>query len=91
MAYTSPTDYRPRKSVLDNVIKLQLNAGVAVQNLPFYGVYGRTADTQNADRGCRVLLGFSFRLGSRVDSADSAGIAYDFVGLLAGWNLKFDR
>ena len=89
MAYTSPTDYRPIKSVLDNVVKLLLNAGVAVQDLPFYGVFGRTADTQNARRGCRVLLGYSIQDGSSVLSDYSAGYARLNVGLLAGWNFKF--
>jgi hypothetical protein len=89
MGYTSPTDYRPIKSVLDNVIQLQLNHGVAVQDLPFYGVYGRTADTQNAVRGCRVLLGYSCKYGSDVRRDCSADNASSDVGLLAGWNLKF--
>jgi len=86
MKYTSPTDYHPIKSVLDNVIKLQLKHGVAVGNLPFYGVWGRTSDTENADRGCRVLLGLSNRDGSVVYNFFSAVFAVDGVGLLAGWN-----
>jgi hypothetical protein len=86
MKYSSPTDYRPIKNVLDNVIRLQLNNGAKVEDLPFYGIYGRTADTQNADRGCRVLLGFSGPHGSFVDGFFSADFAYYHVGLLAGWN-----
>ena len=87
MKYSSPTDYRPIKNVLDNVIRLQLNNGAKVEDLPFYGIYGRTADTQNADRGCRVLLGCSARNGSNVYPLYfSPDYAADDVGLLAGWN-----
>lgn len=84
--YSSPTDYRPIKNVLDNVIRLQLNNGAEVEDLPFDGIYGRTADTQNAVRGCRVLLGRSDRFGSVVCNHCSAVRASSAVGLLAGWN-----
>ena len=86
MKYSSPTDYRPIKNVLDNVIRLQLNNGAKVEDLPFYCIYGRTADTQNADRGCRVLLGNSNQNGSNVNNNYSADNANNNVGLLAGWN-----
>jgi hypothetical protein len=86
MKYSSPTDYRPIKNVLDNVIRLQLNNGANVEDLPFYGIYGRTADTQNAGRGCRVLLGDSDQHGSDVYGSFSAVHASNDVGLLAGWN-----
>jgi hypothetical protein len=85
MKYTSPTDYHPIRRVLDNVIKLQLKHGVGVENLPFHGVWGRTSDTENADRGCRVLLGDSRRAGSRVHYVGSADRAFSDAGLLAGW------
>jgi hypothetical protein len=91
MEYTSPRDYRPIKSVLDNVIKLQLKAGEKYYRLPFHRVYGRTADKQNADRGCRVLLGYSDLYGSNVYCDCPANSQRYNVGLLAGWNLKFDR
>jgi hypothetical protein len=86
MKYSSPTDSRPIGNVLDNVIKLHLDNGVNVDDLPFYGIFGRTADTQNADRGCRGLLGGSSQDGSRVLNGYPAGNAYDDVGLIAGWN-----
>ena len=86
LRYTSPTDYRPIKRVLDDVIKLQLRNSVQVRDLPFYGVLGRTADEANAGRGCRVLLGRSHRDGSNVNGRYSADYAYNDVGLLAGWN-----
>jgi hypothetical protein len=86
MKYTSPTDYHPIKRVLDNVIKLQRKQGVAVGDLPFYRVWGRTSDTENAGRGCRVLLGASDRHGSFVYGHFSAAYADGHIGLLAGWN-----
>jgi hypothetical protein len=91
MAYTSPVDYRPLKRVLDNVISLQHRAGVKVRDLPFYDVYGRTADTRNASPNCRVLLGDSCNFGSRDHVNCFVHHARSDIGLLAGWNLKSDR
>lgn len=87
MKYTSPTDCRPIKDVLDSALHLLRTNGVTDdERLPFYGVYGRTADTQNAACGCRVLLGNSPRHGSCVNRSFSADYAFSDVGLLAGWS-----
>jgi hypothetical protein len=86
MKYSSPTDFRPIENVLNNVIQLQCKNGAKEKDLPFYIIWGRTADTQNADRGCRVLLGYSFQRGSDVHNFYSAAYALGNVGLLAGWN-----
>jgi len=87
MKYRSPTDSRPIKNVLDDAIRLQVNNGVEVEDLPFYDIWGRTADRKNADRGCRVSLGHSNQDGSwHGYSSYSAAGAYFDVGLLAGWN-----
>jgi hypothetical protein len=88
MQYSSPIDYRPIKNVLDNVIRWQLKNGAKVESLPFYGIWGRTDDRQNAHRftPCRMVLGESGLSGSQVSVSFLAGDASKFVGLLADWN-----
>lgn len=83
---TSPDDYEPNKRVIDAAIVQHLNEGKSVQELPFYGIWGRTADTGHAAAGCRVLLGLSSGLGTDVRDFYHSDRALGNVGLLAVWN-----
>lgn len=83
---SSPKDSKPIERVLDNVIALHLKDGKSIEEAPFRGVWARTADTDRAGRGCRVLLGISLVIGSCVSPNSGAGHADEIVGLLAGWN-----
>jgi hypothetical protein len=83
---SSPKDSKPIERLLNNVIALHLKDGKSIEEAPFRGIWGRTADTDRAFTGCRILLGFSDEFGSRVDGPAHSDYAGRNVGLLACWN-----
>lgn len=85
---SSPDDNRPVKRILDNAIALHMSEGKSAESLPFAGIWGRTADTDRAAAGCRVLLGHSYEHGTHVRVHSHSGDANYYVGLLACWNQK---
>lgn len=83
---SSPKDSYPVERILDNAIAKHLADGKSIDTAPFRGIWGRTADTDRALAGCRILLGYSYEFGSRVDDVFHSDCAYSDVGLLACWN-----
>jgi hypothetical protein len=79
-------DSLPIERMLDSAVALHFAAGKSIETAPFYGIWGRTGDTQNAASGCRRLLGNSYQNGVyAVDYYHSDNANY-LVGLIAGWN-----
>jgi hypothetical protein len=85
VAISSPKDSYPIERVLDSAIALHLKEGKSFETLPFR-VWGRTADTELMDAGCRVLPGYSDVDGSLVNDNYHSDHTSDHVGLLASWN-----
>lgn len=82
---SSPKDSYPVERILDNAIAKHLADRKYIDRAPFRGIWGRTADTDRAYAGCRILLGYSDEYGS--DVYDDRGVnASNYVGLLACWN-----
>jgi len=79
-------DSLPIERILDNAVALHLAAGKPLDTAPFYGIWGRSGDTQNAASGCRRLLGLSRRNGVRANANCHSDNAFSYVGLIAGWN-----
>jgi len=79
-------DSLPIERILDNAVALHLAAGKPLDTAPFYGIWGRSGDTQKAASGCRRLLGHSLQVGVRAYGRYHGDFAINNVGLLAGWN-----
>jgi hypothetical protein len=78
-------DSLPIERTLDNAVALHLAAGKSIETAPFYGIWGRTGDTQNAASGRRRLLGRSHLRGVDAYGLYPGALAFADVGLLAGW------
>ena len=83
---SSPKDSHPVERILDNAIAKHLADGKSLDTAPFRRIWGRTADTDRARAGCRILLGASDERGSVVGGSYRSGSSDYYVGLLACWN-----
>jgi hypothetical protein len=84
----SPKDYAPYKRLLDRAVTAHLETGGKLETAPFYGVWGRTNDTEHGAAGCRVLLGYADECGVLVRAGYLSFIALSGVGAFAVWNLN---
>lgn len=82
----SPDDYEPVKRIIDAAIAQHEREGKPEESRPFWGHFGRTADTKNARIDCRVLLGLSSESGTVVEEYIRGDRGDTYIGLLAAWN-----
>ena len=83
----SPTDSKLVGRILGSAVALHLKDGKSIEDAPFRGVWGRTADTKDAVWGCRIILGPSNKDGPDVmDDNYHSEDTHSDVGLLAIWS-----
>lgn len=88
---SSPENYKPFRTIVEAVIKQQVNAGK--NDYPFKRDLARTAGLKNAYYKAklsdyRVLVGFSSAWGADVNDFFLSRLADDGVGLAFAWNIN---
>ena len=85
----SPTDSLLFRRILDSVIAKRIQDRDS-KDPPFLNVAGRTADTVNASKGCRVLVGFYWDEMTVTGNYFPANKASEDVGLVVEWIKEAD-
>lgn len=85
---SSPPEYGPIFKALNFARALHFHMDRPLREAPFFDIYGRTADTAEEDRDCRIVVGRADAFGIFAQGRFPSNSSSPNVGLLAYWNLR---